>query len=278
MKIGFQGIKGAYSEAAALAYFSSKRIKTVAFPDFRAVFEAVSSGELRYGMIPIENSLAGSIYENYDHCYNHEVWITAEYRFRVQHSLLALPGSTSRRIKTVYSHPQALGQCSQFLKTRKINVVPFFDTAGAAKFVAEQKDPSIAAIASRYAADQYQLEVIKSSLEDHKKNTTRFFLIEKFKPKAKSSKTNGPAKTSIVFSLKNTPGCLHKCLSIFAIRDIDLTKIQSRPLRGSSFKYLFYVDIAGDYFDEPVYKAIQHLREVTAMVKVLGTYEEGKSP
>ena len=192
----------------------------------------------------------------------------------MNHSLLAIEGASLRKIDTVYSHPQALGQCQKFLSRKQVKIVPYFDTAGAARFVAEKQSDSIAAIAGSHAGEEYGLNVLKSSIEDSKKNVTRIFVIEKMKKLKKS--TDGPLKsthkTSVVFALKNTPGCLHKCLSVFAIRDIDLSKIQSRPVKSSPWRYHFHLDIVGDYFNMPVFNAIKHLQEITTMVKVLGTY------
>ncbi|SMF34066.1 prephenate dehydratase [Pseudobacteriovorax antillogorgiicola] len=267
--VGFQGIPGAYSEMAANKVFAEQSYTLRGFPSFDKIFRAVETKKLDYGVIPIENSLAGSIHENYDHLLNHKVWISGEYYLRVKHSLLASPGAKMRTIKKVYSHPQALGQCAGFLKAKGFEPVPYFDTAGSARLVAEQSDPTIAAIAGAHAAEDYELSVLRNSIEDDKKNYTRFFVVQakppRTKPKAKT-------KSSIVFSLKNVPGGLHKSLSVFAIRDIDLMKIESRPLKGSPWKYLFYLDFAGSIHDEVIDRALGHLSEITTMIKVLGSY------
>lgn len=278
MKVGFQGIKGAYSEMAASKMFAdSSELKLQPCNSFEDIFKGLDQGTLQYGVIPIENSLAGSIHENYDHLVNYQVWIRDEHFLRVRHSLLAIKGAKLENIKKVYSHPQALGQCAQYLKNLKVEVLPYFDTAGSARFIAESQDPTIAAIAGAHAADDYGIAVLQSSIEDNKQNFTRFFLVEKkngqSQKKINSEGLKGDGKTSIVFSLKDTPGGLHKSISVFAIRDIGLCKIESRPLKSSPWKYLFYLDIEGYYFDEPVFKAIAHLGELTKMIKVLGSYK-----
>ncbi len=280
VKVGFQGIKGAYSEMAANQFFAGHAVELIPCNKFEEIFIAIERGDMQYGVIPIENSLAGSIHENYDHLLNFSVWICGEYFLRVKHSLLACPGTSLEKIKKVYSHPQALGQCAQYLKNLRVEVVPYFDTAGSAQLIAEQQDPEMAAIAGAHAAEDYGIAVLQSSIEDNKQNYTRFFLVEKKDSQSQQPTThqsqNPQGKTSIVFSLKDAPGGLHKSLSVFAIRDIDLTKIESRPLKSSPWKYLFYLDIEGYYFDEPVHRAISHMEEITRMIKVLGSYKSDK--
>lgn len=274
-RVGFQGISGAYSEMAAQQFFEEPDYTIVPIPSFSEVFALVESRKLDYGVIPLENSLAGSIHENYDHLRNHSVWIWGETYLRVKHSLLGVKGTSLKKVEDVYSHPQALSQCERFLSDSGYNVAPYFDTAGSAKYVAEQQDKSIAAIASRHAAIKYGLTVLKSSIEDDQLNFTRFAVI---RPRLKRGsysldlKKGNKYKTSIVFALKNVPGCLHKCLSVFAIREIDLTKIESRPLKGSPWKYLFYLDIEGAVTEPRIIKTLEHLKEITESLQVLGSY------
>ena len=276
-KIGFQGVLGAYSEMALYGYFGSK-VTSVPCKDFSSVFSAVESGRLDYGVIPIENSVAGSIHENYDHLQKRRVFICGEYKLRVSHNLLTLKKTKLEDLCYVYSHPQALAQCATFLKGLKnVELVPYFDTAGSAKFVAEKNDVTVAAIASTMAKKRYGLKALCSEIEDVDTNVTRFLVIEKKKETKKRVKSSKKVmKTSIVFSLKNLPGCLHRCLSIFAIRDIDLHKIESRPIPDSPFKYVFYLDFAGGMYDEAAKKALLHLSEITDFLKVLGSYEEAE--
>ena len=275
--VGFQGIPGAYSEMAANKVFEGQSYKLKGFPSFEKIFRALETKKIDFGIIPIENSLAGSIHENYDHLLNHRVWISGEYYLRVKHSLLAPPGAKLKTIKKVYSHPQALGQCAGFLKDNKMEPIPFFDTAGSAKLVSEKEDTSVAAIAGAHAADDYNLSVVRSSIEDDHQNYTRFFVVQAKSRKAKPVAKTTKAKTSIVFSLKNVPGGLHKSLSVFAIRDIDLMKIESRPLKGSPWKYLFYLDFSGSLRDEAVARCLEHLSEITQMIKVLGSYPKAQT-
>lgn len=272
--IGFQGVPGAYSEIAAKAHFGSATYK--ACRSFRQVFSGVEAGRMDYGVVPIENSVAGSIHENYDHLQKRKVWISGEYKLRVSHNLLAVGGAKVDQIRKVYSHPQALAQCAGYLRGFKhIEPLPYFDTAGSAKFISEQNDVTIAAIASGLAGKQYGLRTLVRGIEDNEQNYTRFLIIEKQKSTFRRA-AKKRMKTSIVFALKNIPGCLHKCLSVFAIRDIDLYKIESRPIPGSPFSYVFYLDFDGCVDDEPQSNALSHLSEITALLKVLGSYPEAK--
>ena len=278
MKVGFQGIPGAYSEMAALKYFGkqTKDFELRPLDSFTKVFAAIDARRINFAVLPIENSLAGSIHENYDHLLNADVWITGEYKLKVDHSLLAKKGSKLDDIKAVYSHPQALSQCNAYLRAKGVEIMPYFDTAGSARFVAEQERSDIAAIAGAHAAKDYGLKVLESSIQDDDLNFTRFFVLQKRPKRLPNPDWHGKSKTSIVFALKNVPGGLHKALSVFAIRDIDLTKIESRPLRGSPWKYLFYCDFEGHYSDEDISHVLNHLSEITEFCKVLGSYEQSK--
>lgn len=270
-RIAFQGDHGAYSEQAAHKFFH-KHSETVPCHEFESVFRKVKSKAVDFGVLPIENSLTGSIHKNYDLLIQHNVWICGEVKLRISHNLLALSGATTTSIRKVLSHPQALGQCEGYLKGFKnIEPVPFFDTAGSARHVKETNDRSLAAIASAEAGKNYGLKVLASSIEDNPHNFTRFIVIGRnqkieVKPKAKG-------KTSVVFALKNIPGALYKALSVFALRDIDLLKIESRPIHGSPWKYMFYLDIEGWSIDDPIAKAITHLQEITEYIKILGSFK-----
>ena len=278
MRIAFQGVEGAYSQQAAREYFSNiKRLDTfevVPKKDFPGVFASVQSGSVDYGIIPIENSLAGSIHQNYDLLRNSKVLITGEYKLRIKHQLIAAPHSKISHIKKVFSHPQALSQCSEFLKNmKKITIIPHFDTAGAVRDLAKSMATDTAAIAGKEAASFYNMKVLKASIENHESNYTRFFILVKKTRKATIPKNlSGTWKTSIVFALKSIPGCLNRCLSIFAIRDIDLLKIESRPLAGSPWKYLFYVDFAESIWSEKGKRTLGHLSEITDNLQILGCY------
>ena len=265
MKVAFQGESGAYSEQAVFNYF--EQVEPQPCETFDAVFDAVVSGECAAALIPIENSLAGSIHQNYDLLLRHDLHIVGEYLLRVQHCLIALPGVKKTGIKRVISHPQALGQCAGYLRELGVKVEPVYDTAGSVKMLKESGDKSTAAIASRRAADIYGLQILQEGIEDNPENYTRFLAIQ-----SEAVLPTAEAKTSIVFTLKNQPGALFKALSVFALRDIDLTKIESRPLQGKPWEYLFYIDFIGSKNDPHVQKALDHLGEYALMLRVLGSY------
>lgn len=268
-KIGYQGRPGAYSELAALDFFGSSA-EILNYQSFEEVFKLVENETLDHGIIPLENSLAGSILENYDHLIKYKVVITGETKLRVRHNLLGTMDSSIDTIKKIMSHPQALLQCEKTLKALgDFELIPFFDTAGAAEKVASLKDPTIAAIASDLAAKTYPVKVIKSALESNHENYTRFITISTKKADIRSDQN---CKTSVVYSLKNIPGALFKSLSAFATRDIDLLKIESRPIQGSPFKYQFFVDFKEDLKSESSKNALRHLKEIGERVKILGTY------
>ncbi len=265
-RVAFQGEPGAYSEAAALGHFG-KNIETVPCESFDAVFEAVANGSVEYGLIAIENSVAGSIHHNYDLLLQHQLWIVGEYYLRVQHCLIAWSGTQMNEIQKVISHPQALAQCDGYLRKQNFKGEIFYDTAGAVKYLRESENHEMAAIASRRAAEVYDMQVLAEGIEDNPANFTRFLAIAQ-----KPVQPRGDAKTTIVFSLKNQPGSLFKALSVFALRDIDLTKIESRPLVGKPWEYLFYIDFAGSTEDPNIPKALAHLEEYATSLRILGSY------
>jgi len=270
MKIAFQGEPGAYSEQALFNYFGD--VETLPCTSFDEVFDSVVAGMCQAGLIPIENSLAGSIHQNYDLFLRHDLHIVGEYFLRVQHCLIALPGVTKADLKKVISHPQALGQCAAYLRGLGVKPESVYDTAGSVKMLKESGARDTAAIASRRAAEIYGMQILEEGIEDNAENYTRFLAISK----TAAEGPDGDAKTSIVFTLKNQPGSLFKCLSVFALRDIDLTKIESRPLQGKPWEYLFYIDLIGAAQDETVRKALDHLAEYALMLRVLGSYPRFK--
>ncbi len=269
MRVAFQGEPGAYSEQAVFNYFGE--VETQPSESFEAVFAGVASGACEAGLIPIENSLAGSIHQNYDLLLRHDLHIVGEYPLRVQHCLIALPEVTKGEIKRVISHPQALGQCAAYLRGLGVKAESVYDTAGSVKMLKESGARDTAAIASRRAAQIYGMQILEEGIEDNPENYTRFLAISK-----EAVKPEGEAKTSIVFTLKNQPGALFKALSVFALRDIDLTKIESRPLQGKPWEYLFYIDFIGASHEETVRKALDHLGEYALMLRVLGSYPRFK--
>jgi len=269
MNVAFQGEPGAYSEQAVFNYFGT--VETKPCESFDMVFEAVVSDACEFGLIPIENSLAGSIHQNYDLLLRHNLHIVGEYLLRVQHCLIALPGVKKEEIKKALSHPQALGQCAAYLRRLGIKPEQGYDTAGSVKMLKESGARDTAAIASRRAAEIYGMQILEEGIEDNAENYTRFLAISKT-----AVKPEGEAKTSIVFTLKNQPGALFKALSVFALRDIDLTKIESRPLQGKPWDYLFYIDFIGAAHEETTQKALDHLSEYALTLRVLGSYPRFK--
>jgi len=269
VKVAFQGEAGAYSEQAVFNYFGN--IETKPCESFDVVFDSVVDDSCEAGMIPIENSLAGSIHQNYDLLLRHDLHIVGEYPLRVQHCLIAMPGVKKEDIKKAISHPQALGQCAAYLRNLGIKPETVYDTAGSVRMLKASGERTTAAIASRRAAELYEMQIIEEGIEDNPENYTRFLAISK-----RVMKPDGEAKTSIVFTLKNQPGSLFKAMSVFALRDIDLTKIESRPLQGKPWEYLFYIDFIGATHEETVRKALDHLSEYALMTRVLGSYPRYK--
>jgi len=269
MKIAIQGELGSFSHEAAEEMLP--RAKVVPCARSLEVFDRVKRGKVDGAVIPIENSLAGSVAEHFDLLLGRDVRIVREFRLRIVHNLIALPGTRLGDVRRVFSHPVALDQCRDlFAKNPKLEPVPFYDTAGSVKHVVAEGLRDAAGIASRRAARVYAGKILKTGIEDDKKNFTRFFLIRRGKAQADNDKAN---KTSLAFSVKNIPGALFKALSVFALRDISLSKIESRPMRGRPWEYVFFVDLLrGD--DEDSRNALRHLSEVSDLVKVLGIYPE----
>ncbi|RKY65002.1 MAG: prephenate dehydratase [Candidatus Latescibacterota bacterium] len=269
MKVAFQGELGAYSEIAARALFGDVELSPV--ETFEDVFRAVNAGECDRGVVPIENSLTGSVHRNYDLLLEHPLWIVGEVKLRIVHHLIALPGVKLEDVKKAHSHPQALEQCRAFLRERKIEPVPVYDTAGAVRILKEKKLKDSAAIASIQAARDYGMDVLVSDIAEHRENFTRFLAVGK----EPAGDLKDP-KTSVVFALKNIPGALFKALSVFALRDIDLVKIESRPIRGKPWQYMFYLDFEGGMEEERCRRAVDHLGEIATFLRVLGSYDKGR--
>ena len=275
MNVAFQGVHGAYSEAAARTLLGDG-IATSSCETFGEVFERVERRRSDRGVIPIENSLAGSIHENYDLLLSHGLHIVGETHQRIEHALLCLPRSTLGDLTSVRSHPQALAQCSRFLLAHPaLRPVPFFDTAGAADALARDPRPDTGAIAGAHTARLYGLKILKRNIENSPNNYTRFLVLARAPCRkfARGTKT----RSSIVFTpAANRPGILFHILGVFALRDIDLLKIESRPDPRSPFEYRFYADIEGGPHEERVARAFEHLREIVSQFRLLGTYPAGK--
>ncbi len=279
MRVAIQGELGSFSHEAAEKMLP--RCRVVPCARSVEVFDRIDSGSVAAAVIPIENTLAGTVAEHADLMLTRDVFIQAEYMLRIVHNVIAMPGVRMNALRRVLSHPVALDQCRDFFRSHpKIEAVPFYDTAGSVKHVIASELSDAAGIAGRKAASEYSGKILQSGIEDDKNNFTRFFLIRKLDLGAGKKKGSvgyhrlipkRANKTSIVFQVKNTPGALFKSLSVFALRDISLSKIESRPMRGRPWEYVFYVDfLRGD--DDAARNAMRHLGEVAEFVKVLGIY------
>ncbi|GBU20322.1 prephenate dehydratase [Fibrobacteres bacterium R8-0-B4] len=269
--IVFSGARGAFGELAARQYFG-EGADIAPVLGFDAVFSAVKRKRADFGVIPIENTCAGSVYQNYDLLFDSRLYIVGEVFLQVNHCLTAKPGTSVEAVRSVFSHPQALAQCARFLKRHpRMKQIEAENTALAAKAVSEDGRADTAAIASSRAAADFGLKVLIPGIQDRDDNMTRFLVVSR----TRSTKDSAPRKTSIAFSLKNTPGALFKALGVFALRDIDLFKIESRPIHGKGFEYLFYLDCRGDISDETVKNAVSHLKEIATFYRLLGSYNIG---
>lgn len=279
MRVAFQGEPGAFSAAAARKLLGDD-IELVPCETFDRMFATVESGEVNYCLAPIENSLFGSVYQNYDLLLKHNLQIVGEVTLRIMHNLIAAPGTELEDVRRVYSHPVALGQCLNFLSAHpEMKATAAYDTAGSVKLIMESREEGAAAIASANAAEVYGARVLVAGIEDDHQNFTRFLLL------ARAGSTGLPEtlpadfapaefKTSIVFSLEHRTGSLYRAMAVFALRDIDLTKIESRPLVGRPWEYSFYLDFVGHLGERRVQNALAHLAEFATSVKVLGCYRQ----
>jgi len=278
MKVAFQGELGAFSQQAILQLLGP-RAKPVPRQRFEEVFTALREKAVDAAALPIENTLAGSVHENYDLLLKFDFEITAETNVRIVHHLIAPPGTRFAALRKVYSHPVALNQCVDFFaRHKRIERVPYYDTAGSVKMVMEERPAGAAAIASELAARLYGGSILKREIEDDRKNFTRFFLLEPAgaKPRNAPALRGRPWKTSLVFSTGNQPGSLFRALSALALRDLSLMKIESRPRRGKPWEYMFYLDLLG-HRDEPVVRnALGHLAELADFLRVLGSYRAAR--
>ncbi|MCS7044409.1 MAG: prephenate dehydratase [Bryobacteraceae bacterium] len=274
MTVAIQGEAGSFSHEAALRLLGA-RIRVQSCQRFEDVFRTLQEGSADAAVIPIENTLHGSVHENYDHLLHFDHRIVAELNLRIVHNLIVCPGVRFRDIRRVFSHPVALNQCLRFLGAHPDwERVPFYDTAGSVKMLLEERLADAGAIASAVSAEIYGGRILRRSIEDDRQNYTRFFLLRRPDQPPLKLKEQGKKgwKTSIVFSTRNQPGSLFRALSAFALRDLSLTKIESRPLRGRPWEYLFYVDFLGNVEDERVKRALGHLEELCDLLRVFGCY------
>ncbi len=273
--VAFQGERGAYSELALLRYFEHDEVTSLPSPAFRDVFRHVLDGSARYGIVPIENSLAGSIHENYDLLLQFpDVRITGEIKIRIMHNLIGLPDAKIEDIRKVYSHPQGLAQCDRFLEGFPAwERVPFYDTAGSVAHIARNADRSCAAIASSEAAKVYGMRILKEGIETNPRNYTRFFILTR-EERGSAASVN---KASLVFSTPDTPGALFECMKVLAERRLNMKKLESRPILGKPWEYLFYVDVEIPAEREQFEKGMEELGTRTRDLRVLGTYRGAPS-
>jgi prephenate dehydratase len=264
--VAYQGEPGAFSQEAIYQHFGPQ-IGTLPCHTFDEIFAAVEEGRTTGGLLPVENSQAGTITQAYDLLLDRDLRVVGEVKLRVRHCLLAPPGTMAADVRRVRSHPQALAQCERYLKNRGWQAIPAYDTAGSARELAVDPEPGTAAIASALAGQTYGLTVLDAGIEDSPDNTTRFFLLGREEPPAAQYN-----KTSIVFATLHTPGALYNALGEFASRGINLTKIESRPRRNRPWHYVFYVDLEGHWQDTAVHRALSSLLARTAFIKLLGSY------
>ncbi len=264
-KISFQGERGAYSEDAAISFFGTA--ETVPLSTFAEVIEATENDKAQYSVLPVENSLEGSVGESYDLLLSTGLSVVGEIYYRVRHCLIGF--DKIQNIDTVYSHPQALGQCRKFIQKYKIRTVPAYDTAGSVKMIKELGKKNIGCIASRRASEIYGVPIIAEGIEDNSNNYTRFLVLSK-------TKATGGDKTSIIFSVKHEAGTLFNILKEFHDYKINLTKIESRPNRSTPWEYNFYVDFDGNQDDPKITELLEKISRNSLFLKVLGSYNKAK--
>ena len=263
--VGFQGEIGAYSEKAVNLYFSKASSK--AYKTFSDLFDALENEQIELAILPIENSIEGSVTESYELLLKSKVSVVGEINVKIEHCLISHNDTSKDDIDVIYSHTQALGQCKAYLKNSGCDAVTTYDTAGSVKMIKEKNMKRAAAIASKDTAELYDMSVIEENIQDHEDNFTRFFCLSKT-----STKSTGNDKTSIVFSAGDVAGSLYKALKEFADGDINLTKLESRLTRKKAWEYNFYLDFEGHIDDENCKKAIQELINLGSSVKILGSY------
>ena len=285
LTIGFQGEHGAYSEEAIYKQFG-REVKTVPTVSIHEVFNLTEAGEFDLGVVPVENSVEGSINETYDMLLSSNLTVLGEVVLRVVHCLIALSTAKLGGIKVVYSHPQALAQCRNFVTSLGAEPIVTYDTAGSVKMIKEKRLEGAAAIAGARAAEIYGLKVLKKGIEDYSTNSTRFLIISRESAKgqvrqAGAGRLRGGispgTKTSLIFAVPHTPGSLYNALEVFAREKINLTKIESRPTKERPWEYYFFVDIEGSREDPKVVKVLSVLAKKTAFLKVLGSYPSSKA-
>ncbi len=265
--VAFQGERGAFGDEAVRAYFGAQATP-LPFRSFADVFRVVATGEVEHGLVPVENSQAGSINEVYDLLRQHDLFVVGEIGHPVNHCLLCLPGQQLSDITRVISHPQALAQCDVYLRELNVEIVATYDTAGSAKMVREENLRNVAAIAAAGAAELYELEILARTIQTVQDNYTRFIVLGR----EPAPRREGQAKTMLVMATTHQPGSLHKCLGVLAKHAINLLKLESRPSRQRLWEYVFYLDFEGHRDDPLVKSALADLAGYTTFCKVLGSF------
>jgi len=266
LKVAFQGEKGAYSETAVYTFFgASAEVKPCR--DFKDVFESVEKQEAQFGVVPIENSLEGSVNQTYDLFLKYDLKVRGEVVVKIEHCLIANPNTKLAAVKAVYSHPQALAQCRNFLEKSGWELIPTYDTAGSVKMLKEKGLKNAAAVASERAAELYEMKILARNIADNPENYTRFFVLSK-----EDAAMTGKDKTSIIFAAAHKPGSLYHALGEFAKRGINLTKIESRPTKQTPWEYNFYLDFEGHRSEPRCAEALEALKNYAAFIKILGSY------
>lgn len=271
LHVAFQGERGSYSHEACERYFGP-HIAVTPLRTLRDVFHAVESGHNVFGVVPVENSYEGSINETHDLLASTTSKVCGEILVRVRHCLIGKPGTRADEITTVYSHPQALAQCARYLRISKMEAVPTYDTAGSVKLIKAMRSRKVAAIASRRAAELYSMRIIAEGIEDSGVNYTRFLVLGK-----RAAPRSGDDKTSIIFGVEHKPGSLYRALKALSRSEINLTKIESRPVKNAPWQYNFYVDFHGHMRDKSCHEALRDLRARSTFVKILGSYPTATS-
>jgi prephenate dehydratase len=267
VNISFQGERGAYSEAAAKSFFDE--IETIPFTTFADVLENTSKGNSEYSILPVENSLEGSVGESYDLLYSTSLNVIGEIYHRVEHCLIGI--GKLEDVDTVYSHPQALGQCRKFIEEHNMKTIPAYDTAGSVKIVKELNKKNCACIASKTSSSIYNMPIISENIANNPNNYTRFLILSK-----KESTQTENDKTSIIFSIKHEPGSLFRIIDNFHKNNVNLTKIESRPTKSNTWEYNFYVDFEGNAKNPKILEMLEKIKQESLFMKVLGSYHSVK--
>ena len=265
--ISFQGERGAYSEAAAKSFFDE--IETIPFATFAEVLENTSKGNSEYSILPVENSLEGSVGESYDLLYSTSLNVIGEIYHRVEHCLIGI--GKLEDVDTVYSHPQALGQCRKFIEEHNMKTIPTYDTAGSVKIVKELNKKNCACIASKTSSSIYNMPIMSENIANNSNNYTRFLILSK-----KESIQTENDKTSIIFSIKHEPGSLFRIIENFHKNNVNLTKIESRPTKSNTWEYNFYVDFEGNAKNPKILEMLEKIKQESLFMKVLGSYHSAK--